>query len=91
VIIGFASGDDKKEAYPTNDPTGLGSFAVSLHNAFTMTAGEKALVGGVLMGVGGTLTGMVIGAVAKKKFIIGGKKEKYRDLEGELRRRLVLR
>jgi hypothetical protein len=34
---------------------------------------------------------MLIGAIAKKKFIIGGRKQKFRDLQAELMTRLVQR
>jgi hypothetical protein len=87
VIIGFASGDDQKMPVDNVDPIS-GMFG-SLYNAFTMTAGEKALYGGMAMGVAGTITGIIIGSVAKKKFIIGGKKQTYRDLQSELMMRLV--
>jgi hypothetical protein len=91
-VAGLASGDDHIAQYPSagNDPFGLGSFAVSMNNMFAMTAGEKALVGGVVLGTGGVITGIIIGALAKKKFIIGRKKENFRDLEGELRKRLIV-
>lgn len=92
IIIGFASGDDKKEPYYdyNQDPYGIGNFFVSINNAFTMTAGEKALAGGIGLGVSGAIIGTIIGAVAKKKFIIGGKKEVYRDLQGDLMKRLIV-
>jgi hypothetical protein len=38
----------------------------------------------------GGIVGGVIGALAKKKFTIGGRKEKFHDLQGELMRRLVI-
>ncbi|TMI85465.1 MAG: hypothetical protein E6H08_22510 [Bacteroidetes bacterium] len=92
IIIGFASGDDKKEPYYdyNQDPFGVGNFIVSINNAFAMTAGEKALAGGISLGVSGAIIGTIIGAVAKKKFIIGGKKEVYRDLQGDLMKRLIV-
>jgi hypothetical protein len=92
VVAGLTSGDDHIAQYPSagNDPLGLGSFAVSMNNMFALTAGEKALVGGVVLGTGGVITGIIIGALAKKKFIIGHKKENFRDLEGELRKRLIV-
>jgi hypothetical protein len=93
AVGGFISGDDRLEEYPSaaNDPYGLGALGTSLHNSFAMTAGEKALVAGAGLGVTGAIIGTIIGAVAKKKFIIGGKKEKYRDLAGDLNRRLLVR
>ena len=93
AIIGFASGNDPVAPYPNpnDDPFGLGTFFTSLNNAFAMTAGEKAVVGAVGLGTVGAITGVIIGAVAKKKFIIGGSKKRVRDLEGELRQRLLIR
>src|SRR6266496_5680029 len=88
IIAGFASGDDEKQPYydSNQDPFGLGNVFVSLNNAFAMTAGEKAIAGGIGLGVSGAIVGAIIGAIAKKKFIIGGKKEVYRDLQGDLMR-----
>jgi hypothetical protein len=92
IIAGLASGDDEKQPYydSNQDPFGLGNVFVSLNNAFAMTAGEKALAGGIGLGVSGAIIGTIIGAVAKKKFIIGGKKEVYRDLQGDLMKRLIV-
>ena len=87
VIIGFASGDDPVTPY-------TGSFAdvfIAIGNAFAMTAEEKALANGIALGVTGAITGFVIGKLAKKKFIIGGKKEVYRDLQGDLMKRLIVK
>jgi len=93
VIMGMASGSDKLQSYYSygQDPTGLGNLFVGIENAFAMTAGEKALAGGIGLGVTGAITGAIIGAVAKKKFIIGGKKEKYRDLHDHLMKRLIVK
>lgn len=91
AIAGFAEGDDKIMPYPdpSTDPYGLSGLFIGLNNAFAMTAGEKALTYGMAMGVGGGILGGILGAVAKKKFIIGGKKEKFHDVQGELMRRLI--
>ncbi|TAL43502.1 MAG: hypothetical protein EPN92_10115 [Chitinophagaceae bacterium] len=93
VIIGFASGNDRVQPYYTidQDPLLIGNFFVAMNNAFAMTAGEKALAGGVGLGAMGAIAGAVFGAVAKKKFIIGGKKENYRNLQEELMKRLVVK
>jgi uncharacterized membrane protein len=56
-----------------------------------MTAGEKAITGGIGLGVTGAIVGTIIGAVAKKKFIIGGKKEKFHDLQGDIMKKLVIK
>ena len=92
IIIGLASGDDPVMTYnpgPYGDPLGLEAIGVAMNNAFAMTAGQKAVAGGIGLGVTGAIVGTIIGAVAKKKFIIGGKKEKFHDLQGELMTKLV--
>jgi len=91
IVIGLASGDDPVMEYPdpATDPLGLGTFGTALNNAFAMTAEEKAIGGGIGLGATGAIIGTIIGAVAKKKFIIGGKKEKFRDLQSEIMMKLV--
>jgi len=91
IIIGLASGNDPKMAYPNpnEDPLGIGTMVAGLNNTFAMTAGEKAVVGGLGLGATGAIVGTIIGAVAKKKFTIGGKKEKFHDLQGEIMMKLV--
>jgi hypothetical protein len=92
ILIGLASGNDPVMTYtpdPYGDPLGLEAIGVAMNNAFAMTAGEKAVVGGVGLGITGAIVGTIIGAVAKKKFTIGGKKEKFHDLQGELMTKLV--
>ena len=54
-----------------------------------MTAGQKAIAGGLGLGATGAIVGTIIGSIAKKKFTIGGKKEKFHDLQGELMTKLV--
>jgi len=86
VIVGFAEGDD-----PVTPYTGtFGDVFIALGNAFAMTAEEKALANGMMLGATGALTGFLIGKLTKKKFIIGGNKQVYRDLDGELRKRLLI-
>ena len=87
IVAGLASGDDPVYDEPVYDP--FSAIAVGLSNSFAMTAQEKAAVGGIGLGLGGAVLGGVIGAVAKKKFIIGGKKEKFRDLQSEIMMKLV--
>ncbi len=87
AIIGFAEGDD-----PITPYTGTwGDIFIGLGNALAMTAGEKALMYGAMVGLTGSLTGFIIGKLAKKKFIIGGKKDTYRDMQGELMKRLIIK
>src|SRR5688572_25397914 len=87
IVSGLASGNDPVYTEPVYDP--FSAIAVSLNNAFAMTAGEKAVWGGIGLGATGAIIGAVIGAVAKKKFNIGGKKEKFRDLQSEIMMKLV--
>lgn len=87
VIIGFASGDDPVITDPVYDP--FSAIVVGLSNSFAMTKEEKAVGGGIALGVTGAIVGTVIGALAKKKFTIGGKKEKFRDLQAEIMMKLV--
>jgi hypothetical protein len=89
VIAGLASGDDPVQPYYSNgqDPYGLGNFFVALDNSFAMTGGEKATGGAIFLGGTGAIIGAIVGAIAKKKFVIGGKKEVYRDLQGDLMKR----
>jgi hypothetical protein len=91
IIIGLVSGDDPVAQYPdpSTDFLGIGTFGAALQNSFAMTAGEKAVIGGVGLGVTGAITGAIIGALAKKKFTIGGKRERFRDLQAELMLKLV--
>lgn len=80
IVSGFISGDDPVTPY-------TGTFAdafIGIGNAFAMSAGEKAVAGGLIFGTGGGIVGLIISSVAKKKFTIGGKKEKIRDLHAEL-------
>jgi uncharacterized membrane protein len=91
IIIGLASGNDPVMAYPNpnEDPLGLGTMVVAMNNSFAMTAGQKAVFGGLGLGATGAIVGSIIGAVAKKKFIISGKREKFHDLQGDLMMKLV--
>jgi hypothetical protein len=87
VIGGFISGDDPVQPYTNNV---IDDVFVAYSNTFAMTAGQKALFGAIGLGATGGLTGLIIGGLAKKKFIIGGSRKKVRDLDGELRQRLLL-
>jgi len=74
---------------PSQDILGLGTLAVGIHNAFAMTAAQKAVMGGALLGGTGAIVGTIIGAVAHKTFVIHGKRQKFHDLQGELMMKLV--
>ena len=88
ALTGFISGDDPIQECGPNDFFCIGA---AINNAFAMTAGEKAFVGAIGLGLTGALTGFILGKVAKKKFIIGGKKDTYRDIQGELMKRLIIK
>ncbi|HEY6505641.1 MAG TPA: hypothetical protein VIZ28_16815 [Chitinophagaceae bacterium] len=91
IVAGLVSGDDELVPYPdpANDIFGLGTFSAGMSNMFAMTAGQKAVAYGAGLGCSGAIIGAIIGAVAKKKFTIGGKKEIFRDLQAELMTKLV--
>lgn len=87
AIIGFADGDDPVYQYQGD----FGDIFRGISNAFAMTAGEKALAGAIGLGLTGSVTGFIISKIAKKKFIIGGQKDTYRDIQGELMKRLIIK
>jgi hypothetical protein len=88
ALLGFISGDNPIQECGPNDFFCLGA---AINNAFAMTAGEKALAGALGLGLAGSLTGFILSKVAKKKFIIGGQKDTYRNLQGELMTRLIIK
>ena len=63
---------------------GLASGDDPKEDWFAMTAGEKALGLGISMGTMGAIVGLIIGAVAHKKFIIGGSREKFQAMKADL-------
>lgn len=73
IAAGYISGDDRIYSIQ-EDPYGL-------RNLFQQTAKEKATALGVLGGLGGGITGAIIGAFAHKKFIIAGKKENFDNMK----------
>jgi hypothetical protein len=81
VVMGFASGDDPIYAPPAEDFFGIGALFTELNNAFAMTAGEKALAYGSIGALGGSIAGLIIGAIAKKRFIINGNKQKFEAMK----------
>lgn len=72
VAAGFIEGDDKPQS---------NAFFGDL---FTYTADQKALGYGTALAITGGLVGAIIGAVAKKKFIIHGKKENLKAMQQSL-------
>jgi len=72
VAAGFIAGDDP-HVPASQDLFGLGE-------AFRMTAGDKALVGGIAGAAIGSGLGAIVGALVKKTFIIDGKKEKFDEM-----------
>jgi hypothetical protein len=88
AIAGFASGDDPVAPY-TGDP--FADVFVSVGNAFAMTAGEKAVTLGAVGGLSGALIGGITGALLRKQFVIGGKKDNYHNAQAELNKRAMVK
>jgi hypothetical protein len=88
AAAGFASGDDPVTPY-TGNP--FGDILIGFTNSFTMTAGEKAVGMGVVGALTGALIGGITGALLKKQFIIGGKKDNYRNAQAELNKRAMVK
>ena len=61
-----------------DDPPGL----------FSATATEKGAAAAIFLGLTGALVGTLIGVLVKDTFVIGGKKDTYRDFHSELAKRL---
>lgn len=81
IIMGLADGDDPVYEAPADDFLGIGTFAVELNNAFALTAGQKALILGTAGASAGSLVGLLVGALAKKKFIINGDRQKFEAMK----------
>jgi hypothetical protein len=85
AIAGLVSGDDPacQRSYTVSDPyTGIFTgITYSMCTAFSISAGEKAVIGGTMGMISGGLIGGIIGAVARKKFIITGSKEKFNAMQ----------
>lgn len=79
VAAGLISGGDP--------PCGPSEF-YGLCDAFSLTAGEKAVVLAIPGALAGAITGGIIGAVARKKFVIGGSKEKFEKMNLSLLERM---
>jgi hypothetical protein len=78
-IFGLVQGDDPIVT-PAQGTGDWGVLGAGLQNAFRMTAFEKGLAGGIAGSVMGAITGGIVGAVAHKRFIIHGKKEKFTSM-----------
>jgi hypothetical protein len=89
AIAGFAGGDDPISTYNNPDDP-FGTFFTGLSNAFRMTAGQKAVIGGFIGAASGALTGTLIGMLVKKKFTIGRNKEKYKAMKLDILEKLVV-
>jgi hypothetical protein len=84
AIVGLVSGDDPSCQRSASDPNQYNiysGFGYSMCSAFSISAGEKAVIGGTLGMVTGGLIGGIIGAVARKKFSINGSKEKFKAMQ----------
>lgn len=86
IIMGLADGDDPVQPYTG----GFGDLFIGIGNALAMTAGEKAAIGAMGGGLLGAGAGAIIGAVIKKKFVIGRDKAVYNDLHNELMQRVYI-
>jgi hypothetical protein len=58
---------------------------------FALTAGEKAFGLGIIGGAAGALIGVIAGVLSKTVFIIGGKKDAYRNAQAELNKRALVK
>ena len=85
MIAGVADGDQPLFSGPVSDP--ISAVAVGVSTYLAMTPKERTFAGGLALS--GALIGAITGAVAKKKFTIGGRKETFRDLQAELMSKLV--
>ncbi|MEO7835839.1 MAG: hypothetical protein ABIR50_10995 [Ginsengibacter sp.] len=87
AITGLALGSDPVLTYNNaDDPFGI--LLIGLSNAFRMTAGDKAVVGGFFGAASGALIGVLVGTLVKKKFIIGRNKEKFQAMKQNVLERL---
>jgi hypothetical protein len=81
TTIGYMSGDDPPCTPNSNDVFGLG---YALCEGFRTTASEKAAMGAVVGGVLGAPVGIGIGALVRKKFIIGRRKQAFQDMHANM-------
>jgi len=78
AITGLIMGDDPPCIPRQQDFFGLGN---AICEAFRTTAGQKAVEKGSFGAAGGAVIGGIIGIVARKRFIIGGNKEKFQKMQ----------
>ena len=76
MVAGYAKGDDPA---CTADPSWFG-LDQALCSAARLKAGEKAMLMGGAGVLAGAAAGAIIGAVAKKRFIIGGNKARFEEM-----------
>lgn len=82
VITGLIIGDDPPCYYSgPADPANFFGLGTALCEAFRTSATQKAVALGGAGALGGAIIGGVIGAVAKKKYIINGRKEGFQRLQ----------
>jgi hypothetical protein len=79
--IGYMSGDDPPCVPGSNDVFGIG---YALCEGFRATASDKAVLGSVAGGILGAPVGIAIGALVKRKFVIGKRKEAFRDMHADM-------
>jgi hypothetical protein len=80
ALLGFISGDDPPCTTSSNDFLGIG---YAFCEAFRTTAGEKAAGGAIVFGSLGGITGTIVGALARKKFIINGSKNNFQVMRSK--------
>jgi hypothetical protein len=87
MILGMASGDDPTLTAPVYDR--FPKLILRTNDSVAMSAEEKALASAVGCGVSGAMLGIATASIFKKSFIIGGRKETFRDLQSEIMKTLV--
>ncbi|MDX2048109.1 MAG: hypothetical protein SFU87_15065 [Chitinophagaceae bacterium] len=69
---------------------GTGSLTVLLTSSSKFLIEATTTIAGIAGGIAGGMIGGIAGALAKKKFIIGGKKEKYINARRELMKKAMI-
>lgn len=82
ITTGLIIGDDPPCYYSgPADPSNLFGLGTALCEAFRTSATQKAVALGGAGALGGAIIGGVIGAVAKKRYVINGRKEGFQTLQ----------